>query len=187
MFPGRLIYVAGASGAGKDCLIRYAREALGEAERVVFAHRYITRPAELGGENHVALTESEFVLRKRHGLFAMDWESHGFRYGIGVEIDAWLAEGLSVVVNGSRGYIATARQRYPDLKLVWVNAGTELLAARLRTRGRESASQIAARLQRNSRLGVEPPADALHIENDGALETAGGRLLALLSGAGALL
>ena len=60
---------------------------------VAFAHRYITRPAEVGGENHVALSRAEFALRRAHGLFAFHWQAHGNDYGIGREIDAWRAAG----------------------------------------------------------------------------------------------
>ena len=69
---------------------------------VAFAHRYITRPAEAGGENHVALTQAEFALRRAHGLFAFHWEAHGNHYGIGREIHGWRNAGLTVVVSGSR-------------------------------------------------------------------------------------
>jgi ribose 1,5-bisphosphokinase len=44
----RLFYVIGASGAGKDTLLRYARVRVGGSGGVVFAHRYITRPAAAG-------------------------------------------------------------------------------------------------------------------------------------------
>ena len=164
--------------------MHYARGALGESHRVVFAHRYITRPAESGGENHIELTPPEFRQRKRLGLFAMTWESHDYHYGIGVEIDAWLDKDLTVVVNGSRGYVRSARRRYPDVSVVWVSADPQVLAARLEQRGRESRKEIAARLERNARLGVKAPRGALHISNDGALEDAGRQLVAVLKDAG---
>ena len=182
MPAGRLYYVVGASGAGKDSVMRYAREALGRDHEVLFAHRYITRPLRAGGENHIALSTEEFLLRKRHGLFAMDWESHGFRYGIGIEIDAWLAQALTVVVNGSRSYLPVARRRYPQLNAVWITARPQNLAARLAQRGRETRVQILARLRRNSKLGSMPAVHELHISNDGPLEAAGGRFVSLLSG-----
>ncbi|HEX2826523.1 MAG TPA: phosphonate metabolism protein/1,5-bisphosphokinase (PRPP-forming) PhnN [Burkholderiales bacterium] len=177
----RLFYVVGASGVGKDSLIAYARERLATSRAIVFAHRYITRPAECGRENHIELSCAEFAQRERLGLFAMSWESHGYRYGIGVEIDAWLAQGLSVVVNGSRDYVPQVRRRYPDIGVVWVSAPPEVVESRLQSRGRESSREIEARLERNSRLGVEAPDDVLRIDNDGTLETAGERLIALLS------
>ena len=176
-----LFYVVGASGVGKDSLIRYARDTLGEAHDVVFAHRYITRAAAAGGENHIELTPDEFILRKRSGLFAMDWESHGFNYGVGIEIDAWLAKGLKVVVNGSRRHLPIARKRYPDLKVVWITARRELRAARLAQRGRESRPEIVERLHGDASPAMAPYGEALHIANEGPLESAGGRLVALLS------
>lgn len=64
MEAGRLFYVVGASGVGKDTLIRHARDALRpNAHHIVFAHRYITRPVDAGGENPIALTQAEFALR----------------------------------------------------------------------------------------------------------------------------
>ena len=178
--PHRLYYVVGASGVGKDSLIAYARERLAESHAIVFAHRYITRPAESGGENHIALDPAEFQQRERLGLFAMTWQSHGYRYGVGIEIDTWLAQGLAVVVNGSRDYVPTVRKRYPDIHVVWVSAAPEAVESRLQSRGRESGEEMEARLKRNSRLGVAAPADVLRIDNDGTLEAAGERLIALL-------
>ena len=182
MPAGRLYYVVGASGAGKDSVMRYAREALGRDHEVLFARRYITRPLRDGGDDHIALSADDFALRERRGLFAMDWESHGFRYGIGVEIDAWLAQALTVVVNGSRSDLPVARGRYPQLKAVWITARPQNLAARLAQRGRETRAQIVARLKRNARLGSTPAVHEVRISNDGPLEAAGGRFVALLSG-----
>lgn len=184
MNEGRLHYLVGASGVGKDTLLRYARARIGDGAPIVFAHRYITRPADARGENHVALSEQEFDLRKRHGAFAMDWASHGYRYGIGREIHYWLATGLSVVVNGSRGYAAEALIAYPDLHVIWVTASTELVAERLAKRGREDGQQIAERLQRHpaSAVPLRARGSIVHLNNDGPLALAGDALVSLLTG-----
>ena len=137
-----LIYVVGPSGCGKDSLLDYARERV-EVLPVAFAHRYITRAAAAGGENHVALTRTEFEVRDRAGLFALDWASHGNRYGIGVEIDTWMAAGVTVVMNGSRGYLETARARYPELVSVLITVDPSVLEERLQARGRESREEIS--------------------------------------------
>ena len=179
--PGRLFYLVGASGVGKDSLIAYARERIADTERIVFAHRYITRPPQSGGENHIELTAAEFAQRERLGLFAMTWHSHGYRYGVGVEIDAWLASDVKVVVNGSRDYVPAVRQRYPDIAVVWISASPGLVEARLRQRGRESRDEIDARLKRNCRLGVQPLPGVLRIDNESTLAAAGDRLIALLT------
>lgn len=179
MIVPALIYVMGASGCGKDSCMRYARERLPDGAPVVFAHRYITRPADSGGENHVSLTPGEFGLRLSMGLFSLHWESHGLSYGVGREIDAWLAAGLKVVVNGSREYFPQALARYPEILPVEITAGTEMLTQRLASRGRETQAQTEERLRRGTAWGVEHPR-LVRIDNSGPLEIAGEKLLSIL-------
>ncbi|MEN9841779.1 MAG: hypothetical protein RL376_1579, partial [Verrucomicrobiota bacterium] len=143
-------------------------------------HRYITRPADAGGEHHVALTPAEFALRKSLGLFALDWESHGLSYGLGVEIDTWLAAGANVVMNGSRGHLPKASRRYPEnLCVVLITVDPAILRVRLVARGRESAAEIDQRVARSAAFTVEHP-NLKIIRNEAALETAGDELVALL-------
>jgi ribose 1,5-bisphosphokinase len=175
----RLIYVVGASGCGKDSLLRYAREWLAGEPGIVFAHRYITRPADAGGENHVALTPAEFDARARDGLFAMAWSSHGLRYGLGIELGLWLDRGASVVVNGSRGSIDLARQRFPALLPVWIEVSAPTLRARLQARGREDAPAVAARLRRHEAMDGLPRSGVV-IDNNGPLSEGGEALVALI-------
>jgi ribose 1,5-bisphosphokinase len=180
MTEGKLFYVIGASGSGKDSLMRYAQERLAATPGVVFAHRYITRPVELHGENHVALKEEEFEARLDAGLFAMHWHSHGLRYGIGHEINLWLAKGCNVVMNGSRAYLPEARHRYPALTAVLITVSPEVLAARLRSRGRETEDQIVKRIARASEF-MHIDGSVEIIENDAELSLAGERFVQLLS------
>lgn len=175
MGEGRLFYVIGPSGSGKDTLLRYAREKLACNPKIVFAHRYITRPFNSGGENHVALSDEEFDARLTGGLFAMHWASHGCRYGVGREINMWLAKGCNVVLNGSRAYLVHARGIYPELVPVWIEVSGEVLAQRLRARGREPESEILARLARATLYAA--PADSVVINNDAEPEN-GGEVLA---------
>jgi len=177
---GMLYFMVGPSGAGKDTLLRYAREHVDPDCRVLFAHRYITRPAEAGGENHVALTADEFLLRRRSGLFAMDWESHGYRYGLGVEVQCWLERGFSVVVNGSRGHLETAMAAHPRMTVICVTADPRRLAERLAQRGRECAADIATRLARNAALPMPAFERVIVINNDGPLDVAGRQLLEII-------
>jgi ribose 1,5-bisphosphokinase len=145
---GVLLYVIGASGSGKDSLMSYARNSLAHNSSVVFAHRYITRPHDAGGENHIALSEAEFDSRMKKYLFPLNWNSHGMRYGIGCEINQWLAKGLTVILNGSRAYLPEASKNYPELTPVLIEVSTDVLRARLLARGRESVEDIESRLLR---------------------------------------
>jgi ribose 1,5-bisphosphokinase len=177
---GRLIYVVGPSGAGKDSLLHFAREHVAGTS-VVFAHRYITR--ETGhNENHIALTREEFDARSARGLFALEWSSHELHYGIGIEIDAWLARGCTVVVNGSRAYLSRALKRYQHLEVVHVHAAPDILAARLSARGRETREQVEARLARQAPFALPDGAHLTHIDNSGLLEEAGLAFVNVLKG-----
>jgi ribose 1,5-bisphosphokinase len=175
---GRLIYVMGPSGAGKDALLAYARERL-MGEPVLFAHRYITRPSG-HGEVHVALSVEEFAARSLLGLFALEWSSHSLRYGIGIELDAWLARGCTVVVNGSRQYVQHALTRYPQAEVIHVDAAPHILEARLGARARESVEQVAARLARRAPFSLPGGVRYATLDNSGELGEAGEALIALL-------
>ncbi|PFG52378.1 ribose 1,5-bisphosphokinase [Marinobacter sp. LV10R520-4] len=176
-----LIFIIGPSGSGKDTLIGLVRQRLGREPDVCFAHRYITRPASAGGENHIALTEDEFLARQSAELFAMSWHSHGCHYGIGIEVNQWLAMGLTVVVNGSRGYLSTALRLYPELCPVLVDVSSEVLRARLIQRGRETQESIEQRLSRNSEFGVESGKDCLRVDNNHSPGAACERLLSIIN------
>ncbi|WP_404992780.1 phosphonate metabolism protein/1,5-bisphosphokinase (PRPP-forming) PhnN [Cupriavidus pauculus] len=167
-----LFYVMGPSGSGKDSLLRALRERLHRSDPVLVAHRYITRAAD-ASEASVALSADEFHRRVDMGCMALHWHSHGLHYGIGVEIEQWLARGLNVVVNGSREYLPIAAARYPGLCAVHVRVNPEVLAVRLRQRGRESEAAIAQRLARATQpFDVPEGVRLVEIDNSGALDVA---------------
>jgi ribose 1,5-bisphosphokinase len=168
---GPLVYVMGPSGAGKDSVLERARKLLSIDAPVAFAHRYITRPADVGGENHVALSRAEFALRRAHGLFAFHWHAHGNDYGIGREIEAWRAAGLTVVVSGSREHYEKVAGTDPGLHPMLITAAADTLKARLMARGRETAAAAASRLERGEAFPVNDPR-LITIVNDAALDTA---------------
>ncbi|MFT6045731.1 MAG: ribose 1,5-bisphosphokinase [Arenicella sp.] len=173
-----LFYIIGASGAGKDSLINYLRDHLPNDAPVLFAHRYITRPADAGGEDHVALSTKEFEGRKKRGCFAMDWFSHDTHYGIGNEISLWLSQGEDVVVNGSREFLKEATALFPNLVPILIHVNPAVLKARLFARGRETAEQIQKRLVQATKLEEGMAQNKLLvIENNNRLEDAGEKLL----------
>jgi ribose 1,5-bisphosphokinase len=177
---GILLYVIGASGSGKDSLMRYARKELEGNHGIVFAHRYITRSHDAGGENHVSLSPAEFEARVARKLFSLYWYSHGMHYGIGCELNQWLAKGLTVVMNGSRAYLAQACQNYPELVPVLVQVPHDVLRSRLQARGRESDAGIDLRLKSaNEYENLFHP--KLHrLSNDAPLEKTGPAFVALV-------
>ena len=134
--------IVGPSGAGKDTLIRGALAARPDLRLV---RRVITRPTEAGGEDFEGVSTQDFALRRERGEFALHWEAHGLSYGIP---RAQTAGPGDVIFNGSRAALPAARLAFPGLRVILVTAPDAILAARLASRGRESASDIEARLRR---------------------------------------
>ncbi|PWU29124.1 phosphonate metabolism protein/1,5-bisphosphokinase (PRPP-forming) PhnN [Pseudomonas sp. RW407] len=176
---GKLIYLMGPSGSGKDSLLQAAAAPLaGRGGHVV--RRVITRSAEARGEDAEAVTPEVFERLERNGAFAMSWRANGLCYGIPRQIDDWLARGHVVLVNGSRGHLEQARRRYPGLLAVLLQVAPEVLRQRLVARGRETPAQIEARLARNAAFaeGLAPPLRVL--DNSSSLDTCVRGLLALV-------
>ncbi|MGQ7958703.1 phosphonate metabolism protein/1,5-bisphosphokinase (PRPP-forming) PhnN [Pseudomonas sp. SP16.1] len=145
---GRLIYLMGPSGSGKDSLLQAARAPL-ERCGCRFARRVITRSAEAVGEDAVGVTPAEFDRLEAEDAFALSWRANGLAYGIPREIDHWLADGKDVLINGSRGHLDEALQRYPQLLAILLQVDEAVLRERLLARGRETPEQIEARLERS--------------------------------------
>lgn len=181
---GRLIYLIGPSGSGKDSLLDAAREPLA-ARGCRIVRRVITRSAEAKGEAAQAVSVEQFAQMQEQGAFALSWSANGLHYGIPREIDLWLAEGHDVLINGSRGHLPQARERYPDLLVVLLSVDQVVLRERLLARGRESAQEIEARLARNTQFaddllaaaGTANASSILLLDNSGALEQTVARLL----------
>ncbi|MDI3396618.1 phosphonate metabolism protein/1,5-bisphosphokinase (PRPP-forming) PhnN [Pseudomonas sp. V88_4] len=178
---GRLIYLMGPSGSGKDSLIEAAREPL-RALNCEIIRRVITRSAESVGEDAIGVTPQEFEQRRRAGEFSLAWEANGLAYGIPAEMDEWLKAGKHVLVNGSRANLRQALERYPALLPVLLTVRDNVLRERLLRRGRETLEQIDARLARNALFKDRRSTDSpVHlIDNSGDLADAVNQLLKLV-------
>ncbi|HDS1060022.1 MULTISPECIES: phosphonate metabolism protein/1,5-bisphosphokinase (PRPP-forming) PhnN [Pseudomonas] len=182
---GRLIFLVGPSGSGKDSLIDASREQLALAG-VEIAHRVITRSAEAKGEAAQGVTPEQFDTLRAQGAFAMHWRANGLDYGIPRQVDQWLAAGRAVLVNGSRAYLPEARQRYPDLLAVLVEVKPEVLRQRLLARGRETAEEVEQRLARSARLQAAADPSVHVLDNSSTLEAAVAAFVSLLRHQGVL-
>lgn len=177
---GKLLYLVGASGSGKDSLLEGCRQRLQSNHCCFVAHRYITRAPNIGGENHIHLSPDEFDMRASMGMFSMQWYSHGYSYGIGAEIDNWLAKGINVVINGSREYLQIAMHAYPNLIPVLVEVNEDTLHQRLTQRGRESEEEIVKRLNRHRQIVDSLPGNIQLIDNNSNLQDGVDTLLKLI-------
>ena len=171
---GRLVYVMGPSGGGKDTVLQGVAGLLGSA--AYLAPRVVTRPESATEANAQCVSEAEFEQLESCGALAMSWRANGHAYGIRSNIDDMLGKGLDVLVNGSRDYLPVACKRYPQLLPVLLDVPAPLLKKRLQTRGRENALQIRQRLARNAQFAAMDNTHILRpiirIDNSGTIENA---------------
>ena len=173
---GRLFAIVGPSGAGKDTLIQGA---LAARPGLSVVRRVITRPTSAGGEDFEGVTAAAFAARSKAGEFALTWQAHGLSYGIPKSALLPLAQGEDVLFNGSRQGLPEASAMWPGLVVIHVTAPPALLAARLAARGRESAGDIAQRVERAA-LPLPPGLNIVTVVNDGSAAEGVARFLAAL-------
>jgi ribose 1,5-bisphosphokinase len=147
--PGRVVAIVGPSGAGKDMLIRLAREALRDDVTVVFAQRIVTRAAD-AAEDNIPLSPAEFTRLATQGTFAVSWSAHGLHYGYSNSIDVDISLGKTVVLNLSRMAVGAIQARYTHCHVILIDADPELRRARLLNRNRESLAAVEARIARDT-------------------------------------
>ena len=181
---GVFVAVAGPSGVGKDTVINYARDKLVGRREFVFARRIITRESDAKSEDHDTLSAPEFAASLDAGAFSVVWQAHGLSYALPRSIDADIAGGRVVIANISRQLIDELNERYANFMLVVVSAHRDVIAQRLKARGRESDAEIVARL---NRIAVEDTVryEAVRLENSGPKEQAGERFASILEAAAA--
>lgn len=149
--PGRLVLVVGPSGAGKDTLIRAARDRFGSDPRFAFPRRTITRPASAAEDNH-SCDPVTFAGIVAAGGFAASWTAHGQSYGIPASVGLAIAEGRTVVCNVSRTVIGELRRRYADVLVIEVTAPAAVLSERLSARGRPEDGDLDRRIGRSAEM-----------------------------------
>ncbi len=173
---GIVFLIVGPSGAGKDTLLTGARAELPD---LTFVRRYITRPADAGGEKHIEISMDEFRRMADAGEFCIWWQAHDLGYGVHRHVQGQVAGGDYVVINTSRNAISDFEQAFERVVTIHITASADHLRDRLLLRGRESAEQIDARLARDL-----PPVTArelVEIRNEGTLEEATAALINVLS------
>jgi len=170
-FPGTLILVVGNSGSGKDSIINGVSEKYPlDLKKVYIVKRYITRPPSKTEDNYFISSE-EFNEMGKKGKFALQWHIYGLDYGVSIEIEDWLKNGHTVIVNVSRTIINDTRKKYKNLKVVFIEVPLEFTLQRLKIRERESEQGLKERIERARNNQKFPEAD-FEIDNSGELDEA---------------
>ena len=170
-FPGTLILVVGNSGSGKDSIINGVSEKYPlDLKKVYIVKRYITRPPSKTEDNYFISSE-EFNEMGKKGKFALQWHIYGLDYGVPIEIEEWLKNGHTVIVNVSRTIINDTRKKYKNLKVVFIEIPLEITLQRLKSRERESEQGLKERIERARNNQKFTEAD-FEIDNSGELDEA---------------
>lgn len=142
----KAILVVGPSGAGKDTLLRAARDYFKSEKMIGFAKRCITRPPDANEDNYY-VNELGFTILEKSSYFISTWRAHGNCYGIPRNQLSTGFEEESKIVSISRSAIQDFEQACNNPVTLIVTASKEKLEQRLLTRGRESVNKVRERLQ----------------------------------------
>ncbi len=164
---GQLILVVGPSGAGKDALIERAKLAFADNKNFVFARRIVTREAI--AEDHDTMAPDSFDKSETQGDFLLSWRAHGLAYGLPANLREDLAAGRTIIANVSRGIILQAEELGFPVCVLHITADPVILAARIAGRGRETMSEIRARVERAAPLQWRS-AKIYEIRNEGSID-----------------
>lgn len=167
---GYFFAVVGPSGAGKDSLMDGAKLVLPK-HQYVFAKRVVTRPAGQVGEDYESCPEATFIEREQQGEFLVTWQAHGFRYGLKKSLQEQQQAGIHVLANCSRAAITRLATKVHNLVVLEIWAKPEVLAERLKHRGRETTQEIALRLAREGQV-IPDTIKTIRISNNARLQDA---------------
>lgn len=176
---GLLVLIVGASGTGKDTLLREIERVQQPDSPIRIMRRHITRPPE-PSERHIPLSDESFTARQKAGAFCLHWQAHGLSYGIGRELEVELSEGRCCLASVSRTVVADARHRFPRTLVVEVVVSEAVREQRLLRRGREGQEDVQRRLARRMDGSTFNTPDVL-IDNSGPIGIAANTLLTLLA------
>ena len=148
MQTGSLFLVSAPSGAGKTSLVNAALEA---DSQLVVSVSHTTRPArggEVDGENYFFVSDDQFVQMIDEGRFLEHANVFGKQYGTSkAEVAAKRALGQDVILEIDWQGAQQVREAIPDAISVFVlPPSMEELAARLTSRGEDTAQSIEKRL-----------------------------------------
>ncbi len=176
---GRLVVIVGPSGSGKDTLIDWLRRNIAPDHEALFVQRVITRAAGAGGEDHHAVTVSEFAAMRARSAFAVTWEAHGLSYGIPRSVADHVRTGGLAIVNGSRQALPLIHAVFANTQVVLLTVEPGELARRLGERGRETIDEIRCRLER-AKMDIARTGELVEIDNTGPVDVAGQLVLHLI-------
>jgi guanylate kinase len=179
----RLVVLSSPSGTGKTTIARRILAARDDVAFSVSATTRPPRPRERDGRDYHFLSRDEFVARRDRGEF-LEWAAYGDHlYGtLRASVDTVLAAGRHVLLDIEVQGAAQVRTHRDDVVTIFVlPPSAEVLLRRLRGRGSEGPSQVAARVAR-ARRELEEATRYDHVVVNDVLERAVAAVDAIIDG-----
>jgi len=124
MKSGELYYLIGKPNQIKNDLL-YSLNKLTKQEKLINIQKTVTTDEYLKDHSQYSfVTESDFNLRKRMGLYCLDWTKKGHSFGISGEISPLLNKGVNVLLNGSFQNVMQAVKQFPLLNVIMIKSQT---------------------------------------------------------------
>jgi len=136
----KIVLIVGASGVGKDSLIKAAKNNI----NANFVRRYITREPDRNESNYY-IDKEAFEILKKNDYFVSSWSAYGNYYGIA---KSHIKNGLNIV-SVSRSAIKDFEKIYENVTTIEIKVKKELLYERLKKRGREDNENILRRIEKS--------------------------------------
>ncbi|HHD57333.1 MAG TPA: hypothetical protein ENK89_06640 [Desulfobulbaceae bacterium] len=143
----KVVLITGASGSGKDSLLKGIKKNGQGHTRMVLIKRFITRPPDAHEENFF-VDDSAFELLRNNDFFISCWQAHGNSYGIAANHLDSIRENSLAIVSVSRTAVKDFESKYPFVYTILVEVDRDTLKQRLLKRKREQGEAIDRRLQR---------------------------------------
>ena len=137
----KVILIVGASGVGKDTLIKEAKKEL--KKKFNFIRRYITRKPDKSEKNFF-LEDSAFEILKENDFFISYWDAHNNLYGISKDS----IRNKTNIISISRSKISDFEKNFDKVYVINITLNDTELKRRLIKRGRENIKEIEKRLER---------------------------------------
>lgn len=135
----KIVLIVGASGVGKDTLLR----SIQNKTQFNFIKRYITREPDDNEQNYYIDSEA-FERLKKDNFFISTWEAHSNKYGIAKN---QIIDGVNII-SISRSTIKDFEKYFENVVTVEITLSKDVLYERLKNRARENEEQIQKRLAR---------------------------------------
>lgn len=149
---GKLFIISAPSGAGKTSLVHALIKEHGTLLNIYRVITYTTkqpRPGEMAGVDYHYLSHEEFLQKKEEGFFLEVTDGLGHFYGTPRDILEECYRGKSPILIIDREGARTIKAQCPEAVCIWIHVPSlEQLMQRLRSRGADSAEQIARRIAR---------------------------------------